>query len=263
VDARVARGRPRLLTGGRGRPATIQRDSLHGALLAQLRRMIQEGELSPGEQIVESSLSENFGVSRTPLREALKVLSSEGLVELRPRRTPIVTPVDPNEIAAIFEVLEGLEWLAGRRACENATDEERAELEAMHAAMLFEHDRGNRAAYQAQNRQIHFRIVELAANPVLKAAYANFMMRIVRARATNTYEAARWRGSRAEHDEIMAGFRAHDPEAVASALVRHTRETGSSVLATLRRFAAAPAQERAKSSANRPRLVGRSNLRPS
>ena len=236
MDAQVARGRPRLQTRRRGRPATIQRNSLHGALLVQLRQMIQEGELSPGEQIVESSLSEHFGVSRTPLREALKVLSSEGLVELRPRRTPIVTPVDPPEIASIFEVLEGLEAVAGRRACENATDEEFAELEAMHAAMLAEHDRGNRAAYQAQNRQIHFRIVELAANPVLRAAYANFMMRIVRARATNTYEPARWRGSRAEHDEIMAGFRARDPQAVAAALVLHTRETGSSVLATLRRF---------------------------
>jgi DNA-binding GntR family transcriptional regulator len=206
--------------------------------------MIEEGELSPGEQIVESSLSAHFGVSRTPLREALKVLSSEGLVELRPRRTPIVTPVDPDEIAAIFEVLEGLEGVAGRRACENATDEELAGLEAMHAAMLAEHDHGNRAAYQAQNRQIHFRIVELAANPVLKVAYANFMMRIVRARATNTYEPARWRGSRAEHDEIMAGFRVRDPQAVASALVRHTRETGASVLATLRRFASAQAERK-------------------
>jgi DNA-binding GntR family transcriptional regulator len=228
-----------------GRPVAIERKSLHGVLLTQLRRMIHEGELSPGEQIVESRLSEQFGISRTPLREALKVLSSEGLVELRPRRTPIVTPVDPEEIAAIFEVLEGLEGIAGRRACENATDEDLADLEAMHAAMLVEHDRGNRAAYQEQNRQIHFRIVELAANPVLKVAYANYMMRIVRARSTNTYDPARWRGSRAEHDTIMAALRARNPEAVAAALVLHTRETGSSVLETLRRFAAPQPEHKA------------------
>ena len=224
-------------THARGRPTTFARDSLHGALLVHLRRMIQEGELSPGEQIVETSLCEQFGVSRTPLREALKVLSSEGLVELRPRRTPIVTPVDPAEIAAIFEVLEGLESVAGRRACENATDETLAELESMHAEMIAEHDRGDRSAYQLKNREIHFRIVELARNPVLRTTYANFMMRIVRARATNTYALARWRGSRAEHEEIMAAFRARDPEAVAAALVRHTRETGSSVIGTLMRFA--------------------------
>jgi DNA-binding GntR family transcriptional regulator len=108
----------------------------------------------------------------------------------------------------------------------------------MHAAMVAQHDQGHRTAYQVQNREIHFRIVELAANPVLKGAYANFMMRIVRARSTNTYEPARWLGSCAEHEEIMAAFRARDPEAVAAALVRHTRETGKSVIATLLRFAA-------------------------
>ena len=220
----------------RGRPSAIARDSLHGALLTQLRRMIQEGELSPGEQVVESSLCEHFGVSRTPMREALKVLSSEGLIELRPRRTPIVTPVDPDEIAAIFEVLEGLESVAGRRACQNMSDGDMAELEAMHADMVAEHDRGNRGAYQSKNRDIHFRIVELAANPVLRTAYANFMMRINRARATNTYNSARWPGSRAEHEEIMAAFRARDPDGVAAALVRHTRETGSSVIVTLKRY---------------------------
>jgi DNA-binding GntR family transcriptional regulator len=206
--------------------------------------MIQVGELSPGEQIVEIRLCEHFGVSRTPLREALKVLSSEGLIELRPRRTPIVTPVDPVEIAAIFEVLEGLESVAGRRACENATDADLAEIESMHAEMLVEHDLGNRGAYQLKNREIHFRIVELAANPVLKAAYANFMMRIVRARATNTYDPTRWRGSRAEHDQIMAAFRARDPEGMSLALVRHTRETGSSVIATLMRVALGASQPR-------------------
>ena len=239
VDALVTRGRPKLRTGMRGRPSTIARDSLHGALLTQLRRMIQEGELSPGEQIVETSLCEHFGVSRTPLREALKVLSSEGLVELRPRRTPIVTPVDPVEIAAIFEVLEGLESVAGRRACENMSDNDLAELESMHADMVAEHDRGHRGAYQAKNRNIHFRIVDWAANPVLKAAYANYMMRVVRARATNTYNSSRWPGSRAEHEEIMAAFRARDPEGVAAALVRHTRETGMSVIATLKRYGSA------------------------
>ena len=207
--------------------------------------MIQEGELPPGEQIVESSLSEHFGVSRTPLREALKVLASEGLVELRPRRTPVVTPVDPAEIASIFEVLEGLEDVAARRACENATDADLAALEAMHAAMLVEHDQGNRALYQAQNREIHFRIVELSANPVLRAVYANFMTRIARARATNTYESSRWLGSRAEHEEIMAAFRSRDPAAAAAALVRHTRQTGSSVLATLRRVATSQAEPKA------------------
>jgi DNA-binding GntR family transcriptional regulator len=106
--------------------------------------------------------------------------------------------------------------------------------------MVAEHDRGNRAAYQAQNREIHFRIVELARNAVLKVAYANFMTRVVRARATNTHDPHRWLGSLAEHEAIMRAFRARDPEAVAAALVRHTRATGSSVVATLRRVRKIP-----------------------
>jgi DNA-binding GntR family transcriptional regulator len=238
VDERVSRGRPKLKARLRGRPSVLGRDSLHDALLARLRRMIQEGALAPGEQIVETGLCEYFGVSRTPLREALKVLASEGLVELRPRRTPIVTPVDPAEIAAIFEVLEGLEAVAGRRACENMTDAAMSELDVLHAEMIAEHDRGDRSAYQAKNRTIHFQIVDLAANPVLKATYANFMTRVMRARATNNYDAARWPASRAEHEEIMAALRRRDPQGAADALARHTRATGASVLATLKRFGA-------------------------
>ena len=71
------------------------------------------------------------------------------------------------------------------------------------------------------------------------------MMRIVRARSTNNYDPTRWRGSRAEHDTIMAALRARDPEAAAAALVLHTRQTGSSVLETLRRFAARPPEHKA------------------
>jgi DNA-binding GntR family transcriptional regulator len=237
MDVPVKRGRPKLVKlAPRGRPRQIRPAALHGVLVEHLRHLVQTGELAPGEPIVEKDLSEQFGVSRTPLREALKVLSSEGLVELRPHRTPIVAPVDPREIAAIFEVLEGLESVAGRRACENMTDADLAELEAMHAVMNAEHDRGNRVAYQIQNREIHFRIVELANNPVLKATYAKFMIQVVRARGTNTYDPARWIQSRAEHEMFMKAFRARDPQSVAAALVHHTRETGTSVIAKLLRF---------------------------
>ena len=207
--------------------------------------MIQEGELPPGVPIVESSLCEAFGVSRTPLREALKVLSSEGLVELRPRRTPIVAALDPDEIAAVFEVMEGLEALAGRRAGENATDADIAVLEAMHAAMVAEHEAGDRAAYAARNREIHDKIVDLAGNPVLKATYVSFGVKILRARSTTNYDARRWVESIAEHEGIMDGFRSRSPQAVSERLVDHTRRTGASVIATLLRVRDQMAEERA------------------
>ena len=210
--------------------------SLHDAVVARLRTMIEEGELAPGEQIVEVSLSATFGISRTPMREALKVLASEGLVELRPRRTPVVAALDTDEIAAVFEVMEGLEAIAGRRAKENATAADLADLDEMHAAMAAHHDAGNRVAYAAQNRAIHARIVELAGNPVLRTTYANFGVRIQRARATTNYDAHRWAESIVEHEAIMQAFRHGTPDDVAAVLVEHTRRTGAAVVATLRRI---------------------------
>lgn len=235
VDVQVAKGRPRLKPRGKGRPRLIPRHSLHETLVAQLREMIQEGELAPGEPIVESSLCENFGVSRTPLREALKVLSFEGLVELRPRRTPIVAPLDPSEIASMFELMEGLEWLAGRRAAENATDPDIDELQIMHDAMVAAHDEGDRALYAARNRAIHARIVELAGNPVLQSTYAALGVKIHRARATTNYDSRRWIESVAEHEGIIEALRSRSPERLAERLVDHTRRTGASVIATLLR----------------------------
>lgn len=219
----------------RGRPPLVQRESLHGTLVSHIRDMILEGELAPGEQIVEASLCENFGVSRTPLREALKVLSSEGLVELRPRRTPVVAPVDSTEIAATFEVMEMLERLAGACASKRASDVELAELERMHADMVREHDTGNRAAYNTQNRAIHLFIVRLAGNPVLERTYRQFTLKIQRARSTTNYNARRWVESVQEHEQIMEAFRAGNPELVAERLADHTRRTGESVIATLQR----------------------------
>lgn len=211
-------------------------ESLHSAVVTRLRSMIQQGELAPGEQLVEVSLSAMFGISRTPMREALKVLSSEGLVELRPRRTPVVAALDTDEIAAVFEVMEGLESIAGRRAKENASVAELAELDRMHALMVVHHDAEDRVAYAAQNRAIHERIVELAANPVLQATYGNLSVRIQRARATTNYDAKRWAESIVEHEAIMEALRHGTPSDVASVLVDHTRRTGAAVVATLRRI---------------------------
>jgi DNA-binding GntR family transcriptional regulator len=218
--------------------AAFPAESLHEAVTARLRTMIQEGELAPGEPIVETSLSEHFGISRTPLREALKVLAADGLVELRLRRTPVVAALDTDEIGSIFEVMEGLEAIAGRRAKENASREDIADLDLMHAAMVAAHDRGDRVDYAVRNREIHFRIVDLAGNPVLKATYANFSVKIQRARATNNYDAKRWIESIQEHEQIMEAFRRGAPDDVAAVLADHTRRTGAAVVATLRRVMA-------------------------
>jgi DNA-binding GntR family transcriptional regulator len=241
VDAEVRRGRPRLRPslGKLGRPRAIRPAALHGVLLNHLRDMIENGALAPGEPIVENDLSQRLGVSRTPLREALKVLSSEGLVELRPHRTPIVARVDPDEIEAIFEILEALERLAGRRACETMTDQDLAELESMHAAMLARHDANDRDGYASINRDIHSRIIELAGNQPLQGIYSGLWVKVRRARSTTNYDPQRWNESDREHEEIMQALRRRSPDEAADVLARHTRKTGAAVVRTLRRVGAA------------------------
>jgi DNA-binding GntR family transcriptional regulator len=207
--------------------------SLHDQLVARLREMVLEGELAPGTPLPEKMLCETFGVSRTPLREAFKVLATEGLMELRPHRTPIVTPVARDEIAAVFEVSIALDRLAAALACARATPSERAALDALHADLAGHHRSGERRAYFRLNQEIHAEIVRLAGNPVLTATWTSLSAKIYRARAQVNYVGSRWDDSFDEHEHFMAHFRRVDADAFAEAMAAHTRMTAAAVLAGL------------------------------
>src|ERR1700748_32451 len=109
--------------------------SLHDEILTRLRAHIVEGSTRDGGRIPERQLCEMLGISRTPLREALKVLAAEGLVELLPNRGARVRQLSEQDIAELFDIMGGLEGLAGRLACENITDSEIAEIERLHYEM--------------------------------------------------------------------------------------------------------------------------------
>lgn len=207
--------------------------SLHDQLVARLREMVLEGELAPGTPLPEKMLCDTFGVSRTPLREAFKVLATEGLMELRPHRTPIVTPVARDEIAAVFEVSIALDRLSAALACARATPAERAGLDALHADLAEQHRVGDRRAYFRRNQEIHAEIVRLAGNPVLTTTWTALSAKIYRARAQANYVGSRWEESFDEHEVFMAHFRRVDTEAFAEAMAAHTRMTAGAVLAGL------------------------------
>src|ERR1700738_2408532 len=118
------RSRPRFKPARLKLSAIPPKQALHDQLVAKLREMILNGELGPGSALPEKMLCESFGVSRTPLREAFKVLASEGLIELRPHRTPQITRIDPDEITAALEVMVVLERLVGLRSASLATSKE-------------------------------------------------------------------------------------------------------------------------------------------
>src|ERR1700720_421927 len=106
-----------------------EESSLHDETLTRLRDYIVEGNIPDGGRVPERELCAQFGISRTPLREALKVLAAEGLVDLLPNRGARVRQLSEQDLSELFDVMGGLEALAGRLACENITDAEIAEIE--------------------------------------------------------------------------------------------------------------------------------------
>lgn len=204
-----------------GRAQRIQRSALHQQVVEQLREMIFEGELAPGSRIPERTLCESFGISRTPLREALRVLASEGLIEHLPHRGASVSQLRPEDIDHMFQVMESLEALAGELACQQVTDAEIADIRALHDAMLQHYERGERRDYFRINQMIHRRLVEVARNPVLLDIYGSLSGRIRRARYQANLDRARWRQAIDEHEQILEALEARDGQRLSRLLRDH------------------------------------------
>ncbi|MDN0083913.1 GntR family transcriptional regulator [Crenobacter sp. SG2305] len=206
---------------------------MYAATAARLREMILEGELAPGEHIDEKALCEQFDISKTPLREALKTLVTEGHVTHRQHMGFRVAPIDQEEIASIFEVLHGLEETAGRFAAERITANELAKLESLHRQMeVFHHD-GKRSAYYRINQEVHQLIVDATGNQVLANLYSSLMSKIHRARGIANADVFRWKESLEEHAAIIVALSARDGEQLARLLREHSEHTAKEVLKAL------------------------------
>ena len=198
--------------------------TLHADLLAGLREMINQGDLTPGARVPERALCERFSVSRTPLREALKVLAAEGLVELRPNRGARVTMLGDEHLTHLFEVIAALEAEGGRLACARITPDAIAEIQGLHYRMYAHFLRRELSPYFALNQAIHAAILDAAANPVLTATYNSLAGRITRARyMSNRMRPDRWQQAMDEHDAILAALIRRDGEALGALLAEHLR----------------------------------------
>jgi len=216
-------------------PRPAPRVSLHATVVAQLRDLIVEGELAAGARLCERILCERLCVSRTPLREAFKVLASEGLVELLPHRGARVAPLDEADIAQLFEVMGALEALAGRLACARIEDAELAEIAALHYEMLAQYTRRRLPEYFRLNQAIHAAIVAAARNKVLSAAYQSLSGRIRRARYLANFSEERWREAVREHEAILTALQARDGARIGELLAAHLANKGSAALSLARR----------------------------
>lgn len=199
--------------------------SLHGEILSRLRDFIVEGHLTDGARIPERQLCEMFGISRTPLREALKVLASEGLVDLLPNRGARVRQLSAKELAELFDVMGGLEALAGRLACERITAAEFSEIEQLHHQMYGFYLNRDMPDYFRCNQLIHQKIVAAARNAALSAAYASLAGRIRRVRyaANLAQKRDRWGEAIREHEAILDSLRRRDSAELSDILFRHLR----------------------------------------
>lgn len=199
--------------------------SLHDELLVGLRDYIVEGHLADGARIPERQLCERFGISRTPLREALKVLAAEGLIDLLPNRGARVRQLDAEELRELFDVMGGLEALAGRLACEHISDAKVAEIERVHHDMYRFYLRREMHGYFQCNQAIHRMIVEAAGNAALSATYASFAGRIRRVRysANLAKERDRWGEAMREHELILDALRRRAGSELSDILFLHLR----------------------------------------
>ena len=203
------------------RAPAIRRAALHQEVVKRLRDMIFEGALAPGERIPERVLCERFGISRTPLREALMVLAADGLIDLSPHRGATVSRLDSESLDHMFQVMEALEGLAGALACANMSDGALEELRELQRQMVRHFECGERLPYFQLNQRIHHKIVEMARNPVLMDLYTGLSGRMRRARYLANMDRERWRQAIDEHERMLALLAERDADALSRLLVEH------------------------------------------
>ena len=206
-------------TGAGG--ARIVRQTLHEEVVSRLRDMIVEGELTSGSRVPERELCALFGISRTPLREAVKVLASEGLVELMPNRGATVSTLTLNEVEETFPIMGALECLSGKLACERITEVELDEIRALHYQMLANYRKGDRREYFRINQAIHEAILAAAENPTLSNIYRSLAGRIRPARYMANMSAERWKQAVDEHERLLKALEARDGETLGKILIDH------------------------------------------
>lgn len=212
----------------------IERRALHEDLAEHLRRAIVHGELEPGERISEKALCEQFDVSRTPVREALKILSAEGLVRLNQNRGAAVTEVTRRDIEDAFPVMGALEAVAGELAARNATDEQIERMRFLQAKMVSMFKKGDRRGYFRVNEEIHQLILIAADNPFLARLIRTVSVHVRRARYRANFSPDRWAAAVAEHEEILDAFAQRNAQRLGRLLKNHLANKLKALLANMK-----------------------------
>ena len=195
--------------------------SLHDDVASQLRAYIFDGQLRPGSFIDEVTLCELWSISRTPLREALKVLTAEGLVRHEPRRGCFVNEVTEQDLDDIFPVIALLEGRCAHDATLNATPADVQALEVLHQRLKKHADAGRINDYYDANFAIHEALIQLANNKWLAQTIADLRKILKLARLQQLHAPGRLKQSLKEHLAVFAALKAGDAAGAEVAMKNH------------------------------------------
>jgi DNA-binding GntR family transcriptional regulator len=219
----------------------VARQRLHVTVVEQIRGLIVEGILKPGTKLNERELCETLGISRTPLREALKVLEADGLVDIEPNRGTSVSKISEVELRETFELMSGLEAFSGELAAERITAVELAEIQALHYAMLACRTQNDLAGYYSRNQAIHDRINEAARNSALRQTYIAVNRRLQALRFRSNFQTPKWDRAIHDHDQMLKALEARDGKRLSAILRQHLLDKRDAVLQVQSREDAAAA----------------------
>ncbi len=201
----------------------INHPTLPAVVAEKLRQLIIDGTFKPGTWLNERDLCDQLKISRTPLREAYRMLASDGLVALQPKRGAMVIELSADDVENIFDVLSVLEGLAVRSAAERATDAELARIAQLHAQMRENYEKRDIRAYFAASMGTHIAINRAAHNPALTHAYDRLNLQVQALRYKSNFDGDEWTAAVADHEAFVQALMERDGERAEALIRKHVR----------------------------------------
>jgi DNA-binding GntR family transcriptional regulator len=205
------------------RPAALENLTLWQRVHDHLRDQILSGDLEPGTELTELTLSEQLGVSRGPIREALGRLASQGLVTVRPRRGAVVRSLSKEEFIELYQVREALEMMAVKLAVPQLRDEDFTALQDLIDTMARHAERNEVEEFFDANMAFHARLLEASGNGMLQEFYGQLLGQLGRYRLRSLTLRGNLRRSVAEHAAILRAAKRGDAERAARLMSEHIR----------------------------------------
>ena len=208
--------------------------NLHEAIFQKLRLLLVEGKIVPGSKLNERELAESLNVSRTPIREAIRRLAADGLVELIANRGAIAVQLSLEDVIHTFNVIADLEGFSGELAANNISDTVLSELEALQYEMMASYARRDLSTYYKLNLRIHHLINQAANNPVLAQLFSQVNARIEALRFRSKQDGVKWEKAVEEHQEMLDTLKARDSVRMRRIMVKHVQNKRDVVVQLLK-----------------------------